>query len=198
LYKEGLIVQLVKVKSETKQIIGYALLELCKSKPISKITVQELADRSGICRKTFYNHFKDKFDLAVWVFEFMCDSIIKDYAQHEPWGVVLGRIYRFMFENSRAFGNQWDEQELRYLIEGMNLYIQKYYERTIIELHGPDVLTQELLFANLYNSYGALNIVLDWIKGKITITPEELGLNMAAAMPPLLRKFVDRYECSKP
>jgi len=186
-------VELTRTKDITKQIIAQQVLELCKSKPINKISVQELMDKCSLSRKTFYNNFQDKFDLINWFFGFMCDNIIEQYAQHEPWGVVLGRIYRFMYENGRAFGKQWGEQDLRYLIDGMDGYIQEYYKRTIVELHGADALTQEFLFENLYNSYGALNIVLDWIKGRISISPEELGMQMANAMPPYMQSMVDRY-----
>lgn len=43
----------------TKQAISNAMLELIQEKPLSSITVSELADRADINRKTFYKHYHD-------------------------------------------------------------------------------------------------------------------------------------------
>ena len=47
----------------TRMIIRKTFLELLKEKPISKITVKEICERSEINRATFYKHYKDPFDL---------------------------------------------------------------------------------------------------------------------------------------
>ena len=39
---------------------------LAETKPIDKITVREIAANCGISTVTFYNHFRDKYDLIVW------------------------------------------------------------------------------------------------------------------------------------
>ena len=46
-------------KLTTKKAIAGALKELMEEKPISKITVGDIADRCGINRQTFYYHFHD-------------------------------------------------------------------------------------------------------------------------------------------
>lgn len=45
-------------KLTTKKAIAGALKELMEEKPISKITVGDIADRCGINRQTFYYHFR--------------------------------------------------------------------------------------------------------------------------------------------
>ncbi|WP_281759753.1 TetR/AcrR family transcriptional regulator [Alicyclobacillus hesperidum] len=46
-----------------------ALLELMEEKHFDQITVQDIADRANISRKTFYLHYVDKFDLLDHVIE---------------------------------------------------------------------------------------------------------------------------------
>ena len=47
----------------TRDTLGDALIELMHEKPFDDITVQEVLDRAGVGRSTFYAHYKDKDDL---------------------------------------------------------------------------------------------------------------------------------------
>ena len=47
----------------TEDSLGDALVELMHEKPFEEITVQNVLDRAGVGRSTFYTHFRDKDDL---------------------------------------------------------------------------------------------------------------------------------------
>jgi AcrR family transcriptional regulator len=47
----------------TRDTLGDALVELIREKPFDDITVQEILDRAGVGRSTFYTHYRDKDDL---------------------------------------------------------------------------------------------------------------------------------------
>ena len=47
----------------TRDTLGDALMELLQEKPFDDITVQEVLDRAGVGRSTFYAHYRDKDDL---------------------------------------------------------------------------------------------------------------------------------------
>ena len=47
----------------TRGVLGDALVELMHEKPFADITVQQLLDRAGVSRSTFYAHYRDKDDL---------------------------------------------------------------------------------------------------------------------------------------
>ncbi|MGN1140766.1 MAG: TetR/AcrR family transcriptional regulator [Oliverpabstia sp.] len=47
----------------TCMVIRQSFFQLLKEKPVSKITVKEICDRSEINRATFYKHYRDPFDL---------------------------------------------------------------------------------------------------------------------------------------
>jgi AcrR family transcriptional regulator len=49
----------------TRDQLGYALIQLIVEKPINDVTVQDVLDRSGVGRSTFYLHYRDKDDLLV-------------------------------------------------------------------------------------------------------------------------------------
>lgn len=47
----------------TRDRLGDALVELIQEKPFDTITVQDVLDRAGVGRSTFYAHYRDKNDL---------------------------------------------------------------------------------------------------------------------------------------
>src|SRR5260221_3247111 len=53
----------------TRGRLADALVELMQEKPIDELTVQEVLDRAGVGRSTFYLHYRDKDDLLLCVLE---------------------------------------------------------------------------------------------------------------------------------
>ena len=49
--------------SRTRDTLGDALVELIHEKTFDEITVQDVLDRAGVGRSTFYAHYRDKQDL---------------------------------------------------------------------------------------------------------------------------------------
>jgi len=47
----------------TRNALGDALIALMQEKPFESVTVQQVLDRAGVGRSTFYTHFSDKNDL---------------------------------------------------------------------------------------------------------------------------------------
>lgn len=49
---------------KTKQALNSAFAELIKQKPFEDISINELCNKAGVRRATFYKHFKDKYDFV--------------------------------------------------------------------------------------------------------------------------------------
>jgi AcrR family transcriptional regulator len=49
--------------ARTRDVLGGALVRLMHEKPFDEITVQQVLDRAGVSRSTFYTHYTDKNDL---------------------------------------------------------------------------------------------------------------------------------------
>jgi len=56
-------------ESFVKKAFAGALKNLMNKVPYDKISVTQIVSLSGYSRKTFYNHFLDKDDLLVWIFQ---------------------------------------------------------------------------------------------------------------------------------
>lgn len=53
----------------TKHALASALKELMEEIPFEKINVAQICEKCGMNRKSFYYHFKDKYDLVNWIFD---------------------------------------------------------------------------------------------------------------------------------
>lgn len=50
-------------------MIADAFMEICEIRPVEKITVKDILERSSLSRKAFYNHFRDKNDLIQYCYQ---------------------------------------------------------------------------------------------------------------------------------
>lgn len=83
-YSGGILFMSKNNPSETRQILANTLLNLLESKPFSKITVNELCEKSMIVRSTFYLHFQDKYELLSYCLDEISkelETLMKDHAQ---------------------------------------------------------------------------------------------------------------------
>lgn len=65
----------------TRNLLGDAMVELIREKPFAEITVQQVLDRAGVSRSTFYTHYSDKNDLFLGdvddFFEMMATDLMR-------------------------------------------------------------------------------------------------------------------------
>lgn len=52
----------------TKNALAASMKKLMKQRPFEKISVSDICNDCGINRKSFYYHFRDKYDLVNWIF----------------------------------------------------------------------------------------------------------------------------------
>ncbi len=71
----------------TKHALASALKELMKEVPFDKITVLHICEKCGMNRKSFYYHFKDKFDLVNWIFDTDVNALIVNFPE-DHWECI--------------------------------------------------------------------------------------------------------------
>lgn len=72
-----------------------ALRELMETIPFEKITVAQICEKHGMSRKSFYYHFKDKYDLVAWIFDTECVTLLKDrsFTSEQFFSTLCGYLY---------------------------------------------------------------------------------------------------------
>ncbi|MBE6882743.1 MAG: TetR family transcriptional regulator [Ruminococcaceae bacterium] len=179
------------LKLDTKQVLADALVELCRTKPLDKITVQNITDFCGAGRQTFYNHFKDKEELIEYIY--LCDRkrgaeiIKKEYSLKKHMKMLLD-----ICTEKRAF------YVYAYAVHGQNSLSESvfkaavdYYTNLVIQKGGKEAVDDEMEMAIRFNCYGDLCCVKDWIKKEIRCSSEKLAEIMIENMPERLKKYLD-------
>lgn len=85
----------------TKRAMAAALKELMEEKLFSKISVGEICETCGMNRKSFYYHFKDKYDLVNWIFDTEFLSVIQKQGASSAWE-LLEALCAYFYQN-RSF-----------------------------------------------------------------------------------------------
>ena len=96
--------------SDTKRRLAQALKELMAEKPIKKITIQDIVERSHMTRQSFYYHFQDIYE----VIELICQYELIDqiaYRQEEIFSHWLEHLMALIEENRWFYRKMLQEME---------------------------------------------------------------------------------------
>ena len=88
------------MRQTTKDIMSDVLISKLETKPLSKISVKEIADCANVNRQTFYYHFKDIYDLLGYSMQREAEFLL-ERAENASWDEILLEIAEFL-EDRRA------------------------------------------------------------------------------------------------
>lgn len=77
----------------TKKKIADCVRQLMKRKEISKITIGDIMEATGMSRQSFYYHFKDIYDVLEWIgCNDFKDQLQGQYDSMEKWACDLMEV----------------------------------------------------------------------------------------------------------
>jgi AcrR family transcriptional regulator len=84
--------------------LAAAQIELLLEQPGKPLTVEQVLQRAGVARATFYRHFTDLDALLAWQVERELDAITAsiDWSKHEQEGLFSGRVVRAVMQHALA------------------------------------------------------------------------------------------------
>lgn len=85
----------------TKKALSSALKQLMEEKPFEKINIGDICERCEMNRKSFYYHFRDKYDLVNWIFDTEIISIVHSKVYENMWDAILD-LSHYFYDN-RSF-----------------------------------------------------------------------------------------------
>lgn len=89
----------------TKQAIAASLKRLLADKPLSKVTVTDIARECGISRMTFYYHFEDIYDLVEWACQEDAARAIAGKKTADTWQAGLLNVFHAVREDRHFIMN---------------------------------------------------------------------------------------------
>ena len=88
----------------TKNVFAKAFKELMQEKDFKKIRISDICERSRMVRKSFYHHFKDKYDITNWIFDTEFFIIIEEKDEKDIWKRYT-KICNYFYENKAYYKN---------------------------------------------------------------------------------------------
>lgn len=178
----------------TKRAMEQSLKKLLLQKPLTKITINDIAEDCGINRMTFYYHFKDIYDLVEWVCLEDARIALEEKKTYATWQEGLLQIFEAVRENKPFIMNVYkcvDKERVEMYLKPLvdNLVLQVINEESV----GITVREEDKEFIARVYSYVFIGIMLDWIKEDMTADPEiivdRLGTLIKGSVAAALNKF---------
>ena len=158
-----------------KRVLASTLKEMAEKKSLSKITINDLTQACDVSRQTFYNNFKDIYDLVEWIYLKEVVTPIERGKIYDKWQGALTSIFQYISENHvfvlntyRSFGKGFLEKVLRQEIElFLSNQVFKKIEVTKEE-------AKQVEFSYSFYTYALVGVGLDWIEKQMPESVEEL------------------------
>ena len=82
----------------TKRSLASALKELMEEMPFAKITEADICEKCDMNRKSFYYHFRDKYDLINWIYDTEFISVARSRQYASGWDRIAD-LCAYFYEN---------------------------------------------------------------------------------------------------
>ena len=169
----------------SKNLIKKAVAKLIHEKEFSKITVSDVIREADISRGTFYAHFPDiqsvmeqiETEEVKKLVNLVNESKNKDSSVDKTYS-FLSAIFNYLYNDFEYYGMLIQSN---FLNNYLNRIVEIYYSQTLSTLLDKDK-TKDETSANIYltfTTYGAKEVIVAWLQGRIKCTPDELAERVA-------------------
>ena len=158
-------------KRSTKDLITESTKELLRSGLIEKLTVKKIAGNCGITPQTFYNHFKDKYEVVARIYTdtmspYLMSSLEEWFEQKAEMALGDQSFYGHAFAYSGQ--NCLRDTLVRFDLQKYLLHVPREIPADSVDMK---VLRQGVV-AMIYSQFGLYDAT---IEGSMELTPAEYG-----------------------
>ena len=179
----------------TKRALEQSLKYLLLQKPLTKITVGDIAEDCGINRMTFYYHFKDIYDLVEWSCLEDAKKALDEKKTYETWQQGLLGIFKAVQENKPFILNVYRCVHR----EQVEKYLQPLVDQLLMDVINEEegaktIRDDDKQFIVQVYSYIFIGIMLDWIKDDMRQDPQEIVDRLAKLIKGSMTEALARFK----
>ncbi|MCH4171157.1 MAG: dihydroxyacetone kinase transcriptional activator DhaS [Lactobacillus sp.] len=86
----------------TQKKVAMVVKQMLIAKDFDTITVTQIMHQAQVRRQSFYDYFRDKYDVLTWIYNDEIKAVLNDNLDYEHWTLVLTHTLRY-FQNNRDF-----------------------------------------------------------------------------------------------
>ena len=157
----------------TKRALASVFKKLMEEMPFAKISVSDICERCQMNRKSFYYHFKDKYELVNWIFDTEFLDAIHEQEIKTGWD-ILSILCRYLYANKEFYrralkieGQNSFEEHFR---ETLGMIVNRQLE-DLIQIHAgefaPELSQQDVeTFVTALVTDGVVSAIVRWLMDK--------------------------------
>lgn len=178
-------------RQTTKELLAESLKELAQFKPVDKITVKELTKNCGLTAPTFYNHFRDKYDLMAWIYNRRVEASMENFGRGDSFEDVVCKWMEIVLEDEYFYinllKNAVGQNSFRYTTNDHAINLLAEWIKARYNLRE---LTPEIFFCIRFFMRAVSELVNDWALEKWDCPPRDMAKFFVAAMPAPLKPLL--------
>ena len=158
----------------TKSALARAMKKLMRKKDFQRISVTDICESCGMNRKSFYYHFKDKYDLMNWIFYTEFISKVTSEPVESGWELLVSVM--------DLFYNDQDFYKSALRTEGQNSFWEYVHDSMLpivtftIEDSFEDDKEAETMMEVFCDT--CLSAAMQWLEHGCTVPPREFIENI--------------------
>ena len=159
----------------TKRALEASLKNLLLKKPLTKITINDIAEDCEINRMTFYYHFKDIYDLVEWSCIEDARKGLEGKKTYDTWQQGFLQIFEAVLENKPFIMNVYHSVSR----EQVEIYLYKLTYDLLIGVvdeksQGKIIREEDKKFIADFYKYAFVGLMLDWIRSDMKDNPKTI------------------------
>lgn len=154
--------------NQTKRVLAEAMKGLMAREPFAKISVGDICQACQMNRKSFYYHFRDKYDLVNWIFQTEFLMAVQSRPFDGTW-TLIEALCAYFYDNQAFYRNALS-------VQGQNSF-QDYFRDVmdpVMRIYAEDLFEGQAdadFFITFYTD-AFIAAMLRWLSSRNCMPPD--------------------------
>ena len=177
--------------SQVQQDIIASFKQLMQEQEFDEISIAKIAAGARITRRSFYNHYTDKYDLVNRIFDQEVFPFVLNVTKINSWDQGSRFICNYLKENEAYYKKILPLQRQNCLQEEFHKLTEQQMGLLIPEtLQGRTISKEDWLFLTEYYYNAYMGLMTKWVMGVYDFTTEEFVLRWRSLLENSLHNFL--------
>lgn len=164
----------------TRQMLRESLMSLIPELGYDNLTIQDITDRAGLNRATFYLHYKDKHDLITQIIDSVLDELasVLDASQRSTDDLqqIFVHVFQHVAKNGVFYQVMLQESSVADYVHRIQSHIQEIGMRALMAGNQPEreMLTPPELYIT-FIGWAYIGVVKWWVLNKMPYSAEYMA-----------------------
>lgn len=161
-------------KLQSKKLLVDAMYQLMRKKSYTEITITELCEEAGLCRRTFYRHFQIPADVLEYAISEIANEffIVRNtiFTREKTFHRLTVLFFYFWQDHLNVLMLFYKNDLYYYFWSIFSKNLQK-----ILSEYSSEEFTEDMIITYLFISGGLWQLMEEWLKEGACRSPEEMG-----------------------